>query len=127
MGKEPGLRPYLARVEQEWIALGRNHLAGRRSSLLSLVKQFAPSFPDLNEAMAQAIEAELEDSGKTRGRKPTEANGYQDVLAGREELRCAYPHCQMKRMPKRVRCLAHLKKQRETGRHWYAKHKKATA
>lgn len=124
------MSPYLARVEQEWIALGRDRLAGRRSSLLSLVKQFAPLFPDLKEAMEQAIEAELSDAGKTRGRPPTNGNGYRpfkDVIALPGQHLCKERGCRMRRYTKRKRCLAHLAKQREWSRQWYTKHKKATA
>lgn len=59
------MSPYLARVEQEWIALGRDRLAGRKASIPSLVHRFAESFPDFEEAMAQAIEAEPAEIRKT--------------------------------------------------------------
>ncbi len=121
------MRPYLARVEQEWIALGRNHLAGRKRSILSLVTLFAPEFPDLKEAMGQAIEAELTDAGKVRGRKPTKPNGYEDALARDGQHRCVTPGCVMRRMPKRKRCLAHLEKHREQARRWYQAHKQRRA
>lgn len=121
------MRPYPANVQIEWIALGRKPQAGQKASILSLVHRFAAFYPDIKEAMAQVIESQIEDAGKTRGRKPTEDDGYEDVLAVGREPRCKYRGCKMKRMPKRVRCLSHLKMYRENARRWYQRNKAASA
>ncbi len=124
------MRPYLARVEQEWIALGRNILAGRKLSILSLVTRFATMFPDQKEAMAQAIEAELSDAGKTKqgknpgGRKPAlrpNGNGEEsDALPGQQL--CNYSACVNPRAPNRKACFFHLEKHREYARLWSLQH-----
>lgn len=131
------MRPYLAAVEQEWIALGRKPLAGRKASILSLVTSYPRAFPDITEAMSQAIEAELSDAGKTRqgkdtrGRKPAlrpEGNGNGDVPDARlGERRCNQAPCKKVAAPERKKCFPHLEKQREAARIWARNHRTRSA
>ncbi len=130
------MRPYLARVEQEWIALGRNRLAGRKRSILSLVTLFAPMFPDQKEAMAQAIEGEFGEGGKIRSPAPGEPDrdpkGRKPAVGIDREARvgeetCIMGRCPMLRAPSLKRCYDHLKKHRDAVRRYNVKQRQRSA